>query len=121
MILTETQEKWLQALESGKYEQTVTCLRNDRGFCCLGVFCEIEGCQKSQDGGYVVNGVRYNSRLPDELTAKLGLKNDIGSITITVSLTSMNDNGMSFKDIATFCRKNPEKVFICKSGEKNQE
>ena len=46
-MLTETQEAWVQALESGEYEQTESYLRTDtegvNGYCCLGVACEISG------------------------------------------------------------------------------
>lgn len=39
--LTEEQrgywERWIQALESGDFKQTTHCLRDDTGFCCLGL------------------------------------------------------------------------------------
>lgn len=36
-------EQWALALESGKYPQTRGALRKSRGFCCLGVLCDISG------------------------------------------------------------------------------
>jgi len=33
-MLTEAQEKWLQALESGEYEQGVGALFDGEGYCC---------------------------------------------------------------------------------------
>ena len=42
MKLTDQQERWLQALESGKYNQTKEVLNDGKGgFCCLGVACDI--------------------------------------------------------------------------------
>lgn len=39
MKLTNNQEIWLKALQSGEYEQTRGCLSDEIGFCCLGVAC----------------------------------------------------------------------------------
>lgn len=36
-VLTE----WVEALESGEFGQVDGALRNDNGYCCLGVLCEI--------------------------------------------------------------------------------
>lgn len=33
--------KWAEALESGEYPQTKLCLRDDAGFCCLGVLTDL--------------------------------------------------------------------------------
>ena len=41
--LTEAQEEWLVALESGEYKQGRGRLRDDNGFCCLGVACDLSG------------------------------------------------------------------------------
>lgn len=35
------QKKWLAALRSGEFEQTVGCLQDSDGHCCLGVACDI--------------------------------------------------------------------------------
>ena len=37
MELGPNQRKWIAALRSGEYEQTQGCLRDNDGFCCLGV------------------------------------------------------------------------------------
>ena len=34
-------KKWIAALRSGKYSQTKEYLQDSRGYCCLGVACEI--------------------------------------------------------------------------------
>lgn len=33
--------EWVAALRSGKYKQTTGILRDDEGFCCLGVLCDL--------------------------------------------------------------------------------
>lgn len=33
--------KWLEALRSGKYSQTLYRLQDEKGFCCLGVACKV--------------------------------------------------------------------------------
>lgn len=32
---------WVEALRSGEYQQTNGKLRDDKGFCCLGVLCDL--------------------------------------------------------------------------------
>ena len=44
--------KWLEALRSGKYEQTQGTLRDGDAFCCLGVLCDLTGRGKWIDAGY---------------------------------------------------------------------
>lgn len=34
-------QRWVEALRSGEYEQTIGTLHNDEGFCCLGVLCDL--------------------------------------------------------------------------------
>jgi|GEM_PF-1369815 len=33
--------KWLRALKSGKYKQTIGTLNDRKGYCCLGVACKV--------------------------------------------------------------------------------
>lgn len=33
--------EWVAALRSGKYKQTNGALKDDTGFCCLGVLCDV--------------------------------------------------------------------------------
>lgn len=37
----EVKKLWLEALESGEYKQTRRQLKNNKGFCCLGVLTEV--------------------------------------------------------------------------------
>lgn len=50
-------QKWIAALRSGKYAQTTGCLKNDEGFCCLGVAADVMAPKawlktKNGDGKY---------------------------------------------------------------------
>ena len=37
----EARQRWIEALESGKYPQTKDHLHDDMGYCCLGVACDL--------------------------------------------------------------------------------
>jgi len=39
--VNERIEKWVEALESGEFEQTEGALREGDSYCCLGVACEV--------------------------------------------------------------------------------
>jgi hypothetical protein len=121
-VKADVKTRWVQALRSGEYPQTRGALRRvsaiadgpPRGFCCLGVLCDLaakEGVTTpvEQGGliGYRTVG-RYNkpftetSILPSEvrdwagLDSPYGLEWDNGLET----LTSVNDGGGSFAEIA---------------------
>jgi len=34
-------QRWLDALRSGEYKQTMENLQDMNGFCCLGVLCDL--------------------------------------------------------------------------------
>lgn len=94
---------WLEALESGKYEQGHHYLKRDDRFCCLGVLCDLAG---SSHGDWDVH-------LPDSLVEQYGFFTNYGEVDRGAhdSLVCMNDTGASFAQIAAFIRANPEKVF----------
>lgn len=111
-MLTEFQEKWLVALESGTYPQGVGRLKSAKGYCCLGVACEVSGIVPVEGiGGYgFYEG--HSIGLPYRVMSELHLRSRDGYINeTTMRLSAMNDNGTPHKDIATFIRANPEKVF----------
>lgn len=39
-------QMWVRALRSGKYKQATGALRNEDGFCCLGVLCDVYDSDK---------------------------------------------------------------------------
>ena len=116
---TELQEKWLQALESGKYKQTQGELCEGGKYCCLGVATHVfnPDHQALKDNGWFRDGIvtRFRTAPPDVREA-LKLRDEHGDFVHTFDtfdgLVDMNDSGeFTFKDIAEFIRKNPENVF----------
>jgi hypothetical protein len=68
----EIRARWVAALRSGDYAQTTGKLRNNEGFCCLGVLCDLaereglitsaiddcdEGCRDYGDERFDLPGV----------------------------------------------------------------
>lgn len=68
--------KWIKALRSGDYKQTQGTLRDNVGFCCLGVLCNIhaqehpEIAAKEKDIGYYLG---QSGHLPKEVVDWAGL------------------------------------------------
>jgi hypothetical protein len=112
--------KWVAALRSGKYEQTLSMLRNNEGFCCLGVLCDLYsketgvGWFHSPGEGYAMHGndntlpieVRAWAQLADEFGGYVHVETNEGGAThppylATTSLTELNDRwGYDFRQIA---------------------
>ncbi len=94
--------KWIEALESGKYNQCLGVLHNGTGYCCLGVLCVVAGetFAKIDDDLYVVKNKEWRERIPgDEFTKLTGLKaND------QQHLIDLNDDCETFEDIAKVLR-----------------
>ncbi len=121
MKLTEDQENWLVALESGQYKQGARALFDGRGYCCLGVACKVQGVP---DDVIALKDV-LSSDVTELLAVreKLKLYDAVGLFrhgfalpaTSTSppleSLANMNDFGRSFAEIAAFIRANPREVF----------
>lgn len=116
------------ALESGRYSQTVGTLRNGNSFCCLGVACDISGLGEwvFRNGcwNYVVSTPTEQDldkvessfgSLPAPVMEYYGLTQE-GKFRIPgqdeYSLMGLNDNSKkSFSEIADFLR-NPEIIWI---------
>ena len=90
--------KWIKALQSGKYEQTIGKLHRRRanlvkahpvGYCCLGVLCEIANIP-----------IKSGQAMPrKKQLEKLGLQGYEAS-----KLAGMNDDRMNFKLIAQYIK-----------------
>lgn len=48
----KVKQKWLTALNSGKYEQTKGRLKGKTGFCCLGVLCDLYAEEHPESDGW---------------------------------------------------------------------
>lgn len=117
MTRDELRAEWIRRLESGEYEQGRTNLRCNDAYCCLGIACEIlveEGVlEAKREGGATTSYVPVgglDSRgsttlLPDPAVEAFGLRGRLGEVhpdeyKNEISLTSLNDNGVPFPEIA---------------------
>lgn len=57
-------EKWVKALRSKKYKQTRGSLKDDSGYCCLGVLCDIhDQDQENTETGWYDNFYFSNNQI----------------------------------------------------------
>jgi len=110
----EVMKKWVDALRSGKYEQTDNALKRDNAFCCLGVLCdisEISYWKRKNDGddGEFIYAEQYTNLLPIKVAEWAGMKNASGSFQSVSAysddykidtLARMNDDNVQFTEIA---------------------
>jgi hypothetical protein len=92
--------RWTAALRSGKYPQGIGGLRTSKGFCCLGVLCDlavqdkvIEAEQHWGDDWSYQNETNYP---PVEVVAWAGLDSFNPTVTAELGpegLASVNDSG----------------------------
>lgn len=99
--MNDLQEKWLKALESGEYEQGVGQLKREDKYCCLGVACEVMGIEYSG----------FHPGLSEAAGELVGLTSFGDPKDDSYSLTYLNDNGKTFKEIAEIVRSNPSNYF----------
>lgn len=114
-------QKWLQALRGGQYQQAREALRVGEGFCCLGVLCDLY-LKDGQPGEWQEGGIietpavdrRWSTpteervaMLPEAVVLWAGLHHHEQSTDprvtdrgYTTTLSSLNDNGRSFTQIA---------------------
>lgn len=104
---------WVEALESGDYAQTRRALKDYRGFCCLGVLCDVldkkfpEEAKKFEivvtSHGISVGKNRNNLVLSDEMIDEYAIP--------AQGLMDKNDGTFDhtpapFKEIAAYIREN---------------
>lgn len=100
--------RWVEALRSGDYIQSERRLRGDRGFCCLGVLCDL--ASKEDVGEWVndgngcwsfqIDGRSSISVLPQPVMEWSGLASFNPTIR-SRKLSEWNDNqGANFKILA---------------------
>lgn len=131
-----TVESWIEALESGKYKQARSRLKDIHveAFCCLGVACDLSGMGRwGDDAAFIANGgYREALCLPISIRDVIGLDSDTGRFEIASlpddlrtkvieiydgdppkegELTALNDRGASFHFIAKVIRARPKGLF----------
>lgn len=95
---------WVKALKSGKYKQTKESLRDRKGYCCLGVLCDIfkqrtrKGkWEKSWSGEYrfYVGGDYQTGVLPSNVTRWAALMDNNPALGKSWCAKA-NDHGVPF-------------------------
>lgn len=127
-------EKWVKALESGKFKQTKTTLvmkdkKGELRYCCLGVACVIAGRKVREyilsEDGYKILGFNdkessdgFETKLLPESVRKLlrlhttnGMGFDSNGYELEQALAKLNDDGKTFKQIAKYIRKHEKELF----------
>ena len=105
-MYADIKKRWVKALRSGEYDQTKSVLRDDMGFCCLGVLCDVvkndekfKGDAVWSMGGFKVGGRIATKELPNEVCEYCEI-DEIGGIPDSNCLAEINDLGSSFEEIA---------------------
>jgi hypothetical protein len=98
--------KWVEALRSGNYKQGQYYIKNNDKFCCLGVLCDISKQGEWKEGHYLNN----DEYLPEEVMEWAGMKSSSGCFNVKSgrNLSKLNDNGMTFEEIADIIEKHWE-------------
>jgi hypothetical protein len=76
-------QRWLDALRSGEYKQTMENLQDSNGFCCLGVLCDLHAQERGMNwvkrtDGYELYG--ETQLLPLSVQEWAGLDNHMGGL-----------------------------------------
>lgn len=106
----ELKERWIAALRSGDYSQSLGCLQDQYGWCCLGVLCNIvdgtqwveyDGDDRSHEYNYDFGSVVVSDMPPSEWLENHGLPYDVAK-----HLAAQNDDGVQFVEIAKYIEEN---------------
>lgn len=110
-------------LRSGAYTQTMGCLQDETGYCCLGVACD-RFMRETGTGEWVVsdrgsremsfhvgegNLVRFSSSVMPTLVREwYGFRDAAGNWDEDEGLADKNDCGVGFDDIAAIIEDEPK-------------
>lgn len=130
--MNDNAAKWIAALRSGDYSQGRSRLRTQEGYCCLGVACEVYR-QETGEGQWLGDTVgghflfrtsaeTVSAFLPGPVCDWLGVIHDNGARDDTDGLndadrynsdlrplSSLNDGGRSFEEIADILEAQPNR------------
>lgn len=120
------QEKYLQMLESGDYQQVQMYLckieEGVRKYCCLGIACLLHGAKEEQCVDAGSNFISFDGEkdyLPTEVQKYLRFRGHDGGefawngYFLDQSLIDLNDSRhLTFKEIAAVIREDPSRVFL---------
>jgi len=95
----EIADKWVEALRSGKYKQTKNHLKDECGYCCLGVLCDISNLGSWDIGAKSYGGM--SGALCDKVRDWAGISNEAGYFLDGGNLINFNDvEHLDFNQIA---------------------
>lgn len=113
--LNENAKKWVAALRSGEYTQAKRQLRTETGMCCLGVACDLY----SKETGEQWDGHKFlgeDDTLPLQVKEWVGLTGPegvfLGDSNMPTALSTKNDIGATFAEIADIIESQPEGLFV---------
>ena len=111
---------WIEALRSGKYNQTKRALNNSSGFCCLGVSCDVLIPKEKLDFGaniYIAGSVPLEQKFAPKWLKQINsdFKRKTKYELVTLNDSGINDSGnhltpFTFDEIADLL----EAVYILK-------
>ena len=112
----EALELWLTTLEQHPERQTTGYLKKSNNkMCCLGQLCDLlyePNETQLLEGDYYSYGEDENIEdLPEEVVEFMGFYGPYGELDNS-TLAQLNDDGITWPEIAKFIRENPEKVFV---------
>ena len=104
----EVKDLWVAALRGGKYEQGKGHLRCGPMYCCLGVLCDLLAVPVRDHGNcYAFGDEVTTAYLPASAMDASGIISVDGSLPGGCeSLSTLNDRGTPFLDIATIIEAN---------------
>jgi hypothetical protein len=76
-------QKWINALRSGEYKQTRQSLHDDKGYCCLGVLCDVA----SKENKYNMAIDEYDFEFITEEMRSTTLSSDLDGFKSVIGLT----------------------------------
>jgi len=110
MSLNDNAKRLVAALRSGDYKQTRERLRDENGFCCLGVACDLFDPTKwDEDMTYE----RSSMTLPPNVQDFFGFTYENGAFHEdgVDGLANRNDDGATFAEIADLIESEPPGLF----------
>jgi len=110
----DIKQEWIQALNSGEYDQTTQVLHDKAGFCCLGVLTDLYAKKKDVEWKYSSKTQCFSlanntsvAVLPYPISEWSGLHSPIGNLEEVKdrdhkpqSLSTLNDEGFTFSQIS---------------------
>jgi len=104
--MTTMLDKWLEVLESGKYQQTQKVLRDEKGYCCFGVLCDLVDSNKWQKA---TDEDKFYWEIDDAMPPVWVLELVNLDKYTARKYSGMNDDGESFEAIASEIKKDIRK------------